>query len=147
MAKPTTPYQGFNFQVSFDGGETFAGFSEVTGIGSETNAADYRTGNEMKYPIRKVGGTRKSADITLKRGLINGKAFWNWIEQARVAAPTAKRTVTIALLDEARKPVKSWVMRGVTPMKYSGPTLNGKGGGNVAMEEIVLSSEVVEIAL
>ena len=147
MAKRTTPYAAFNFQVSFDGGETFAGFAEVTGIGSETNAADYRTGNETKDPIRKIVGRHKSADVTLKRGLINGKSLWNWIEQARVAAPTAKRTVTIALLDEARKPVKAWVMRGAMPLKYAGPTLNGKGGGDVAMEEIVLSSEAIEIAL
>ncbi len=143
MAKRTTPYQGFNFQVSFDGGETFAGFAEVTGIGSETNAADYRTGNETKDPARRVAGLRKSARVTLKRGLINGKSLWNWIEQARVAAPTAKRTVTIALLDEARKPVKSWVIRGAMPLKYTGPTLNAKGN-DVAIEEIVLSSEAIE---
>ena len=31
-------------------------------------------------------------------------------------------------------------------MKYTGPTLAGKGGGEVAMEELVLSAEGYEIA-
>ena len=30
-------------------------------------------------------------------------------------------------------------------MKYTGPTLAGKGGGDVAMEELVLSIEALEI--
>jgi hypothetical protein len=31
-------------------------------------------------------------------------------------------------------------------MKYTGPSLAGKGGGEVAMEELVLSAERYEIA-
>jgi len=30
-------------------------------------------------------------------------------------------------------------------MKYTGPTLAGKGGGEVAMEELVLAAEAFEI--
>jgi hypothetical protein len=41
--------------------------------------------------------------------------------------------------------VQTWVLRGVIPMKYTGPTLAGKGGGDVAMEEIALSAEAMEI--
>jgi hypothetical protein len=37
------------------------------------------------------------------------------------------------------------VLRGVVPSKYTGPTLAGKGGGDVAMEEIVLSAQALEI--
>jgi len=33
----------------------------------------------------------------------------------------------------------------VIPMKYTGPTFAGKGGGDVAMEEIVLSAEALEL--
>ena len=42
-------------------------------------------------------------------------------------------------------PVQSWVLRGVVPMKYTGPTLAGKGGGDVAMEELVLSAQALEV--
>ena len=49
------------------------------------------------------------------------------------------------LLDEARSPVQTWQFRGVVPMKYTGPTLAAKGGGDVAMEELTLSVQGLEI--
>ncbi|MNT95879.1 T4-like virus tail tube protein gp19 [compost metagenome] len=55
--------------------------------------------------------------------------------------------MTVTLLDEAHGPVQTWVLRGVIPMKYTGPTLAGKGGGDVAMEEVVLSAEAMEITV
>ena len=46
------------------------------------------------------------------------------------------------LQDEARNgPVATWRLQGAMPLKYTGPTLVGKGGGDVAMEELVLSCE------
>jgi len=48
------------------------------------------------------------------------------------------------MLDEARKPVMAWSLSRVFPMKYSGPTMAAKGGGDVAMEELVLSVEGLE---
>ena len=51
----------------------------------------------------------------------------------------------MTLLDEAHNPVRTWLLRGCIPMKYTGPTLAGKGGSDVAMEELVLSAEGFEI--
>ena len=51
----------------------------------------------------------------------------------------------MTLLDEAHNPVRTWLLRGCIPMKYTGTTLAAKGGGDVAMEEIVLSAEGFEI--
>lgn len=56
----------------------------------------------------------------------------------------AKKTVVVKLLDEQRNSVQSWTLRGVTPMKYTGPTLAAKGGGDAAMEELVLSVEGID---
>jgi phage tail-like protein len=53
--------------------------------------------------------------------------------------------VTIELMDEAHTgPVMTWKLTNARPMKYTGPTLNAKGGGDVAMEELVLSCEKIE---
>jgi phage tail-like protein len=145
MADRTTPYGAFNYLVSFDGGEIFGGFSDVSGIGSEVKIAEYRNGNEKENHVRKVAGTHTVADTTLKRGIVNSKSLWDWIRQTRTNGPAAQKTVTVTLLDEAQKPVQSWVLRGVVPMKYTGPTLAGKGGGDVAMEEVVLSAQGIEI--
>jgi hypothetical protein len=41
--------------------------------------------------------------------------------------------------------VQRWNLRGVIPLKWTGPTLAAKGGGDVAMEELVLSAEYLEL--
>ena len=145
MANRTTPYGAFNFVVNFDGGELFGGFSDVSGLGTELTIAEYRNGNEKENHVRKIAGVHKVGDVTLKRGIVSSLTLFNWIKDARVKGPDAKKSVTIQLLDEAQKAVQTWVLRGVLPMKYAGPTLAAKGGGDVAMEELVLSSEALEI--
>ena len=144
MANRTTPYGAFNYQVSFDGSQAFGGFSDVSGIGTEIKVAEYRAGNEKENHTRKVAGINTSSDTTLKRGIVNSKDIWEWIRLARTGGPNAQKNVTITLFDEAQQPVQSWILRGAIPMKYTGPTFAGKGGGDVAMEEIVLSSESIE---
>src|SRR5215510_586494 len=126
-AERTTPYGAFNYLVSFDGGEIFGGFSDVSGLGSDIKMSEYRNGNEKENHVRKVAGVHSVGDTTLKRGIVNSKTLWDWIRQTRIAGPDAQKTVTITLLDEAQKRVQSWVLRDAVPMKYTGPTLAGKG--------------------
>lgn len=145
MANRTTPYGAFNFVVNFDGAELFGGFSDVSGIGTELTIAEYRNGNEKENHVRKVAGVHKVSDVTLKRGIVNSVLLFNWMKDARTKGPAAKKSVTIQLMDEAQKAVQSWVLRDVLPMKYTGATLAAKGGGDVAMEELVLSAEALEI--
>jgi phage tail-like protein len=147
MANRTTPYGAFNFVVNFDGGEIFGGFSDVSGIGTEVTVAEYRFGNDQENHVRKVAGVHKVSDVTLKRGILNSKTLFDWIAATRTKGPDAQKSVTITLFDEAHKAVQSWVLRGTIPMKYTGPTLAGKGGGDVAMEEVVLSAEAMELTV
>ena len=141
MANRNTPYGAFNFLVEFDGGEVFGGFSDVSGIGTEIKVAEYRNGNELENHVRKIAGAHTVSDVTLKRGIVDSKSLFQWIKDSRVQGPKAvKKSVVIRLLDESRAPVQSWVLTDVIPMKYTGPTFAGKGGGDVAMEEIVLSA-------
>jgi len=145
MANRTAPYGAFNYIVSFDGGEPFGGFSDVSGISTEMTIAEYRNGNEKENHVRKLAGVHKVNDVTLKRGIINSGSLFDWIKATRTDGPAAQKTVAITLLDEAQSPVQSWVLRGVIPKKYTGPTLAGKGGGDVATEELVLSAEGLEV--
>lgn len=143
MADRTTPFPAFNFTVSFNGAEEFGGFSDVSGIMTELTVAEYRNGNDPENHVQKVQSMTKTGDVTLKRGIIDSTTVWRWIEDSRVLGPAAKRTVVISLLDERRNPVQKWTLRGVIPLKWTGPTLAGKGGGEVAMEELVLSCEAL----
>jgi phage tail-like protein len=139
------PYGAFNFIVNFAGAEAFGGFSDVSGIGSEITVAEYRYGNDKENHVRKVPGVHKVGDVTLKRGVINSESVWQWIRDVRSNGVNGQKDVSITLLDEARNPVQTWLLRNVIPMKYTGPTLAAKGGGDVAMEELVLSAEGLEI--
>jgi hypothetical protein len=53
--------------------------------------------------------------------------------------------VTITLRDEANNPVQIFKLYAVTPKGYTGPTLSGKGAGDIAIEELVLAPETIEI--
>jgi phage tail-like protein len=72
---------------------------------------------------------------------VNSGDLWDWVKSTRRDGPAAQRDVVITMRDEAGRPVQSWTLRGAIPLKYTGPTLAAKGGGDVAMEELVLSSE------
>ena len=139
------PYGAFNFVVNFAGSDAFGGFSDVSGIGSEITVAEYRNGNDKENHVRKVPGVHKVGDITLKRGVINSESVWEWIRDVRSNGVNGQKDVSITLLDEARNPVQTWMLRNVIPMKYTGPTLAAKGGGDVAMEELVLAAEGMEV--
>ena len=142
----TSPYCNYNFTVDLrspgvDAESPLGGFSEVSGIGTELNIAEYRNGNDKEAHVRKVSGLHKVSDVTLKRGIINSTDFWTWISAVRRQSVNAQRDVVITMRDEAGKDVESWTLRGCVPMKYAGPLLQGKGGGDVAMEELTLSAE------
>lgn len=143
MPERQVPYGAFNFIVKFDGAEAFGGFSDVSGLSTEMTVSEYRNGNEAENHVRKVPGVHKVSDVTLKRGVINSQTLWDWINQTRTTGVLAQKTVSITLLDEARSPVQTWTLRGCIPLKYTGPTLAAKGGGDAAMEELVLSSEAL----
>jgi phage tail-like protein len=144
VADRTAPYGAFNFVVNFDGSELFGGFSDVSGLAMEITHAEYRAGNDPVNHVRKVPGIHKVTDVTLKRGIVKTKDIWDWLDLTRTKGVAGKKTVVVRLLDEERNPVQSWTLRGVTPMKYTGPTLAAKGGTDVAMEELVLSVEGID---
>lgn len=149
MADRTAPYPAYNFLVDWKGpngpDKPLGGFSDVSGLSTDIHVSEYRDGNEPEPHVRKIPGAHKVGDVTLKRGLVNSKDFWDWITQTRKFGVEAKKEVVITLLDEATRPVQKFKLRGVIPLKYTGPTLSGKGAGDVAMEEIVLSVEGFEI--
>jgi len=145
MIQRDTPYGAFNFQVDIGNGVT-GGFSDVSGLVTEMTVAEYRNGNDAENHVRKIPGVHKVGDVTLKRGLVGTKDLFDWINQTRTEGYKAKRVVVIHMLDEARSgPVATWRLQGAMPMKYTGPTLVGKGGGDVAMEELVLSCEGYQV--
>lgn len=143
------PYSAFNYLVDLGTGDTDsaqAGFSEVSGLGMEINLAEYRNGNEKDNAPRKITGSYKVPDVTLKRGLIGALDLYGWLDQVRNGEQDALRTVTIQLLSEDRASTAlEWKLTNARPIKYTGPTLSGTST-EVAVEELVLAAERIDLA-
>lgn len=144
-----TPYGAFNFLVELNDGSDPAspigGFTDVSGIGTEITLMEYRQGNDKENRVRKYPGLHKAADVTLKRGVMGVTNFWEWVSATRTN-PTTQRNVLITLNDEQGNPVLRWKLINARPLKWTGPTLAGKGGSDMAMEELVIASEGFEFA-
>src|SRR5258707_2517370 len=143
------PYVQFNFLVDLGDGQTDgpdAGFQEVSGIGMEVTVSEYRNGNEKENSVRKITGLNKSTDVTLKRGVIGSLTLYNWLNQVRNGDQNALRTVLIHLQNEDHTAiVQSWKLLRARPIKNNSvASLNAKGT-DVAIEELVLAYERLEI--
>ncbi len=141
------PYSQFNFRVSWDGlGENTveAGFQEVSGLGLEMTVAEYRAGNHSENSPIKVNTTYKVPDVTLKRGVLGKLDLYRWLDDVRKGKDGQLKTVIIKLMAEDRTTeALTWKLTGARPMKYTGPSLNGKGT-DLAIEELVLAAEHIE---
>ncbi len=145
----STPYGAFNFTVNLnspgvDPESELGGFSDASGLVTESVLAEYRNGNAKENHVKKIPLMHKVGDVTLKRGVIDSNEFFAWIKQTRDVGYKAKRDVVITLKDETGAAVRKWKLQSVLPLKYTGPTLAGKGG-DMAMEELVLSAEGMDI--
>lgn len=144
------PYGNFNFLVDLKGGgdETApsGGFTDVQGISLELTYAEQRLGNAPTNTTSKYPNVHKLGTLTLKRGVIGAEDLWAWIRAARDGA-YLPRPITVTMLDEERKPAIRWEFTNAQPQKYTAPTLAGKGGTDVAIEELVLVYEGVEMVV
>jgi phage tail-like protein len=140
--KRNDPYGRFNFLLEIDGVAT-AGFSEVSGLTSETEVIEYREGSD-KTPARKIPGLNKFSNITLKRGITQDRSLWTWRKTVADGA-TQRANLSIILLDESRQPVARWNVREAWPCKWEGPSLNAKSS-EVAIETLELAHEGIELA-
>lgn len=145
------PYGAFNYIVNLQGdtdgqeGDFVGAFSDVSGLGTEIQYAEYRNGNEAPNTVRKIQNTFTNEDVTLKRGLVGSTDLFDWWE-AVSRGEIDPRNVRIQLLDEAKNAVATWTLRKAQIKKWTGPTLAAKGGTEVAMEEIVLCHEGLDYA-
>lgn len=137
-----TPYGHFNFVVEIDGVEA-AGFSEVSGLGMETEVIEYREGAMRENARIKLPGLTKYSDVTLKRGFAGSLALYEW---ARVGADgqDVARSVVIILLDEAHQPVLRARLRRARIARLTLGPMNARSS-DVAIEELVLAHERLDL--
>lgn len=146
------PYGAFNFLLTADpinngdGTTLRGGFQEISGLNMEVTVAEYRNGNEPENHTRKMNTLTKTGDVTLKRGVVGTLDLFNWIKRVRDGDQTARVNVVIELMDETHTTtVLKWKLTNARPIKFTAPTFNAKTATDVAVEELVLSSEKLEM--
>src|SRR5678815_2448969 len=72
------PYKNFRFRVKLDG-RTVAGFSDA----------------EVHASLAKVHGLGKSADITLKRGVMAAQSVWKWLGGVSCNDPASRKNIEL----------------------------------------------------
>lgn len=146
--KRERPFAQFNFLVDLGDGKTegaLAGFQEVSGLGLEVQASEYRPGNYAENSPMKITTMVKVPDVTLKRGVMGADDLYKWLNEVRNGSQEQLKMVTISLKSEDHKTtVQKWKLTNARPIKYTGPSLSGKGN-EVAVEELVLASERIDI--
>ena len=135
------PYAAFNFLVEIDG-ITRAGFSEVSGLDSETDVIEYRAGDDTDLTSSKLPGRTKFSNIVLKRGVTDDAELWQWRKKV-MDGTTERKNGSIVLLNEARVEKVRWNFREGWLTKWVGPDLKADGN-EVAIETLEIAHEGVE---
>jgi phage tail-like protein len=136
------PYKNFRFLVELDG-IVQAGFSDVSGFGSNVEVIEYREGGDAAN-VRKLPGKVSYPDITLKWGITDSRELYDW-HLAAVNGTIQRKNGSIILLDDAAQEKVRWNFFGAWPSKWDGADFSAKGN-DVAIDTLTVSCERVERA-
>lgn len=140
---PFDPFGAFNFKIEIDG-ITAAGFTECTGVDSETDVIEYREGTG-EITVRKLPGLKKFSNITLKRGYSTSTELFEW-RKSVMDGVIERKNVSIVVYDErgfddaGTGERMRWNLKDAWPSKYVGPELKASGN-EIAIETLELCHE------
>ena len=137
------PLAGFNFLLE-SGGVLRAGFSEITGLNSESDVIEYRTGGDDPTN-RKIAGMRKFGNVTLKSGLAASpdQDLMAWRHAVEIG-DIQRLEVSIIVQDEQKNEQVRYNLRNAWPSKWVGPDLKG-GASEMAIEQLEIAHEGVTL--
>lgn len=135
------------------GGSVSASFSECSGLDVQVEKETYFEGgvnNQQRIFLKQT----KFSDITLKRGMTDDLAFWEWLKmvfQLNQAAGTSqgssgslRRNITILVFNQAGETMQAWTLIGAVPIGWKTPSLQADSN-SVAIEELTLTFEGVKV--
>ena len=131
------PLVKFSFKVNIDNMDFL--FQEVSGLSSETQAVEYRSGDSKVYSTVKMPGIQKFSNVSLKKGLFQGdKDSWDKFCKMNTFN---KSTITVSLMDEAGKVSMSWTLKNALPVKIMIGDKKTTGGNEMAIELLEIAHE------
>lgn len=136
------PFRNFNFVVEIQG-IAQAGFTDCTGFGSTTEPTEINEGGLNEFS-RKFPGRTKQNNLTLKRGMTDSKALYDWYRGV-VQGEIIRRNGSIVVFDLRGAEVARWNFHRAWPTKWEGPAFSAKAN-EVAIETFELAHHGIEQA-
>ncbi len=135
------PLVSFSFAIEVQG--IISGFfSEVSGLGSETEVVEHKVVSDgTKEIVRKIPGRSKWGDISLKRGITSIMDVWSWrkmVEDGDIAG--ARKNGSIMMYNQSGDIVAKWDFVNAWPSKVSGPSIQADSNA-LGVEEMTLVHE------
>lgn len=135
VAGRTDPYLSFRFRVEIDDLDV-ASFSEVSGLGFETEVETFREGGENACERQLPGPSKQPARLSLKRGVGDVDGLWSWYQDV-MSGKIDRRNISICLCDSAGSEKRRWDFREACPVKWVGPDMKA-GTAEVGFETVEL---------
>lgn len=129
------PLVGNFFMV--DAGEAIGYFTEVSGLSMEYDLFEYQEGGVNDF-VHKLRGRMKFTNLVLTRGITHEESFTKWFLACR--EKTQRRDLSVTMLTNDLKPVRTWSFAGAFPVKWTGPGLKA-ASGEVAIEQIEIAHQ------
>jgi phage tail-like protein len=147
MPAAKQPRPASHFKLTLGGKESAGVFREISGLDNETDVVEHKYVDEQgKQTVRKVAGSNKWSNLSLKRGVDNDLTLWKWRQQVIDGDLDGARTDgQIQLLDYKGEVISTYKFLQGWPIKYSGGTLSATSN-EVALEEIQIAHEGLERA-
>ena len=141
------PFASYNFMVESNG-LIQAGFTECTGLNSESNIIEYREGTDAPH-MRKLIGLNKHANVILKHGVGLKHQMFDWRDMVEFPSDDPKReprrNISIILMDEKRKEMVRYNLKNAWPSKWTGPDFKASAN-EIAIEQLEITHEGVTVA-
>jgi phage tail-like protein len=120
-----------------------AAFSECSGLDVQVEKEVYQEGG-VNHQQRIFLKHAKFGDVTLKRGMTDDPAFWQWISQSLTAGAARRRNINILVFNQAGETMQVWALIGAVPVGWKTPALKADSN-TVALEELVLAYEGLKV--
>jgi phage tail-like protein len=129
------PVPSFRFTVVFDDLPP-GGFTDCTGLSSETEVQEYAEGGLNSHSWR-MPGRSKQSNVSFKRGIVN-KVLWDWYRKITTGDFKARNCTIVVHDPSGGDDVLEFQLADAFPIKWLGPEL--------AASQNNLAIEVMEVA-
>ena len=141
------PLIGAHFALDVDG-VISAFFKEASGFSNSSEVVTHQAVDASgRSVIQKIPGDLTWDDLTLRRGITDDTALWDWrqkVIQGNVAE--ARANGSIIMYNQAQEEMARWNFTNGWPSSWKGPDVNADDQA-VALEEISIAHEGLDRVL